>query len=133
MPDGICTEILKLLSDTDMFLDLLVRLFNQIYDTGKITNKWLLSAFLVISKKLKSRTCEEYRLISIINHIATIFLKIIHLCIYRKCETGITETQFGFQDARSNILAASSHSEVQGCESQRTYLLERLIKLDIKN
>lgn len=97
-PDNIYIELLKLFDDNDGLLDLLTELFNDVYDTGQIPSKWLISTFLTIPKKTTSRKCDDYRLISLINHITKLFLKVIHRRIYSKCEEHISETQFGFRE-----------------------------------
>ena len=97
-PDGIHAEILKLLTESGpQLLDILLPLFNYIYDSGEIPQEWSESIFIPIPKTPHAKTCDQYRLISLINIITKIFTKIIHNRIYAKCEANVTETQFGFK------------------------------------
>lgn len=96
-PDKIEMEILKLLDDGGV--ELLTRLFNNIYENGEIPSEWLKSEFIAIPKKANSRKCDEFRLISLMSHALKIFLKIIQSRIYKKCELDISDSQFGFRKA----------------------------------
>ena len=94
-PDEIPTEILKIL--TENHIDLLVELFNEIYDTGEIPKEWLISEFIPIPKKPNAMKCEEYRTISLMNHILKVFLRVIHERVYKKLDDRIAENQLGFR------------------------------------
>ncbi|XP_030766335.1 uncharacterized protein LOC115890268 [Sitophilus oryzae] len=48
-PDNIYPEILKLISEENV--DILTRLFNKIYDRGKVPDDWLHSTFVPLPKK----------------------------------------------------------------------------------
>jgi hypothetical protein len=99
-PDNVPCEILKILCKSDkQFLDNLVELFNNIYNSGKIPENWLQSTFITIPKKPNAQICDDYRLISLINHVTKAFTKIIHRRIYDKCESNIDRSQFGFRKA----------------------------------
>jgi len=90
----------KLMCEIDnQCLDILITLFNTIYDRGKFPEDWLQSTFIAIPKKADAKYCEQYRLISLINYITKVFTKVIQNRIYAKCETNISETQFGFRSA----------------------------------
>lgn len=95
-PDQIHIEIIKLLEEEH--IDMLVRLFNEIYSTGVIPQEWLRSEFIPIPKKTSAKRCDEFRLISLMSHILKLFLKIIHSRIFRKCEQDISQSQFGFRE-----------------------------------
>lgn len=99
-PDNVRGELLKILCRMDnQFLDTLTALFNSIYNRGEIPEEWLQSTFVAIPKKTNAKLCDQHRLISLINHITKIFTKIIHGRIYNKCESNISESQFGFRNA----------------------------------
>jgi Reverse transcriptase (RNA-dependent DNA polymerase) len=70
----------------------------MIYEKGEIPKQWLLSTFVLISKKPNPRECSEYRTIALMSHTLKLFLKIIHKRIYKKLEEGISNTQFGFRE-----------------------------------
>lgn len=97
-PDGIHGELLKLMCETNsQFIDMILPLFNNIYDCGKLPEEWTNSLFITIPKKPHAKSCDQYRLISLINTITKVFTKVIHNRIYTKCESKVAETQFGFR------------------------------------
>uniref|UniRef100_A0A8D8PQH9 Craniofacial development protein 2 n=1 Tax=Cacopsylla melanoneura TaxID=428564 RepID=A0A8D8PQH9_9HEMI len=96
-PDGIPTEILKLFEGDN--LKWLTTVFNQIYDSGSIPREWLKSEFVTLPKKQSARKCNDFRTISLMNHLLKIFLKIIHGRIYNRCEEQVSDSQFGFRRA----------------------------------
>lgn len=75
-PDEIPIEILKLIADEHLKLS--EELFNNIFDSGEIRNRILISTFIQIPKKENTLKCEEYRIISLMDHILKIFLGIIY-------------------------------------------------------
>ncbi|XP_077301158.1 uncharacterized protein LOC143921680 [Arctopsyche grandis] len=93
--DSIPVELLKLLDEEG--IRILTKLFNQIYETGKIPQEWLQSTFIPLPKKNKPTGCNDYRLISLMSHTLKILLKIIQERIRRKCENMISDSQFGFR------------------------------------
>ena len=95
-PDRIPIELIKLFDDD--VIDILLDLFNRIYDKGEIPKQWLLSTFVLIPKKPNPRECADYRTIALMSHTLKLFLKIIHKRIYRKLEEDISNTQFGFRE-----------------------------------
>lgn len=78
----------------DIFLTMLADLFNDAYDCGKNPQGWLQSTFVLVPKK-SGKICDDYRLISLFNHMPKAFLKIIHRRIYSICE--LEETQYCFR------------------------------------
>lgn len=86
-PDGVHIELIKLLGDFG--IDVLVKLFNNIYDTGELPDDWLKSSFLPIPKTSNAKTCNKYRLISLMSHVLKIFLKILHNRMYNKIDYNI--------------------------------------------
>lgn len=117
-PDELHVELLKLLEEEN--LDILVQLFNKIYESGVIPSIWLSSEFIPIPKKASSKKCDEYRLISLMSHILKLFLKIIHARIYRKCEQDLGDAQFGFRDGMGTREALFSINVLfQKCRDQQ--------------
>lgn len=94
-PDEVPADILKLIDENS--IELLVRLFNTIYETGRIPSDWMSSTFVTLPKKNKAKECSEYRIIALMCHTLKIFLKIIHNRIFRKLEEGMSDTQMGFR------------------------------------
>lgn len=89
-PDQIPIELIKLFNDD--VIDVLLDLFNRIYDTGEIPEQWLSSTFVLIPKKPNPRECSDYRTIALMSHTLKLFLKIIHKRIYRRLEEDISNT-----------------------------------------
>ncbi|KAH1023805.1 hypothetical protein HUJ05_003405 [Dendroctonus ponderosae] len=96
-PDEIPCEVYKLIDD-QIGLKVIADFFNKIYSSGKFPIDWLKSAFITITKKSTTKNCDEYRAISLMNHMLKTFLKIIHGRIYAKCEDYLSATQFGFRN-----------------------------------
>lgn len=94
-PDDVYIEVIKLIEEQN--LGILTRLFNNIYKNGDIPQEWLTSVFVPIPKTRNPKTCDEFRLISLMSHMLKILLKIIHLRIYNKCEQDMGDEQFGFR------------------------------------
>lgn len=95
-PDEIPTEILKLLRENG--LQLLVSLFNSIYDRGVIPSDWLKSIFITIPKRSNAKECSDHRMISLMSHVLKLFLRVLHNRMYKKLEQHISATQFGFRN-----------------------------------
>jgi hypothetical protein len=98
--DNVYGEVLKMLCETNsQFLDSLVRLFNNIYNSGEFPEDWLESTFVAIPKKPKAKSCDQHRMISLINHISKAYTKVIYNRISKKCEDNIGDSQFGFRNS----------------------------------
>ena len=95
-PDNIPIEMWKALDDRN--LTSLTEFLNRIYETGEIPREWLKSVFIPLPKKNNPKSCDEYRMISLMSHTLKILLKIIQQRIYRKCEEQLDEMQFGFRE-----------------------------------
>lgn len=84
-------------------LKALYRLFNNIYENGKISSDWLTSTFDAIPKKPNAKTCEDHRLMSLMSHELKAFLKILYKRMYQKCEEKSGVRQFGFKNGLGTI------------------------------
>lgn len=93
--DEIPAEFLRLINENN--LNIVLDLFNKIYDSGQIPSDWLKSTFITLPKKANSKKCSEYRLISLMSHTLKVFLRVIHSRIRTKLEQSIGNTQFGFR------------------------------------
>lgn len=117
-PDDIPVELLQLINEKN--IDILVKLFNDVYNTGEIPEEWLRSVFITIPKKQRARRCNDHRLISLMSHTLKVFLKIIHSRIRNKCENDLDETQFGFRNALGTREAMFALNVLlQKCRDQR--------------
>ncbi|KAL4120153.1 hypothetical protein QTP88_012884 [Uroleucon formosanum] len=96
-PDQIHSEFIRLLDDEK--IKWITVIINSVYKSGIIPEDWMKSEFIVLPKKSSAKTCGDYRMISLMNHLLKLFLKIIHKRIYRKCEGQIASNQFGFLNA----------------------------------
>lgn len=56
------------------------------YTSEVIVNARLKSKFITIPKKATAKICKEYRTISLTSKLFKMCRKIIHTCIYKKCE-----------------------------------------------
>lgn len=90
-PDEIPCELFKLIDESN--IKIIVKLFNNIYDTGIYPHDWLKSTFITLPKRSYVKKCSDYRLISLMSHSLKIFLKIIHNRIHKQCELAMGETQ----------------------------------------
>lgn len=77
-------NLIKLIKNEQ--IRVLLDLFNTIYSTGIIPKEWILSTLVTFLKIANGRDCEDHRRVSLMFHILKIFLKVIHLKIFRKLE-----------------------------------------------
>ncbi|KAI5708046.1 hypothetical protein M8J77_015361 [Diaphorina citri] len=96
-PDNIQAEFMKLIDEDN--LKGITKLYNNIYASSQIPQEWLISEFIALPKKNGAKKCEDYRTISLMSHLLKIFLKTIHRRIYNRCESQISQNQFGFVNA----------------------------------
>jgi hypothetical protein len=121
-PDQIHAEMLKLLVEKDAEgLKTLTKLLNSVYRVGKIPLDWLRSTFITIPKKSKAQNCDKYRIISLMSHVLKIFLRIIQSRMYRKCESRMSDTQFGFRNGLGTREALfATNVLIQRCRDMNT-------------
>lgn len=81
-PDKVPADLLKLISESS--IDVILKLFNNIYEMSKILSYWLALTFVTLLKTNRARECSSHRIIALISHI----LKIL--------EQDINDTQIGF-------------------------------------
>lgn len=98
--DNIPAEILKILGEKAT--GELIRLCQDIYNTGKWPEDFLQTIMIPIKKKNNATTCKDYRTISLLPHAAKVMLKILTKRIQAKVEAekGLGEDQFGFRKGR---------------------------------
>ena len=73
--DNIPAEFLQSLGD--MGLQLITKLMNNIYKSGKIPEDFARNIFITISKVPKAQECKDFRTISLISHTSKIHLQLI--------------------------------------------------------
>lgn len=117
-PDEIYIEIIKLLDEEN--IEVLVQMFNNIYESSQIPQDWLHSVFVPLPKKPNADHCDQFRMISLMSQVLKLFTKIIHGRIYNRCEKEISTTQFGFRQGFGTREALFSLSVLlQKCRDQR--------------
>lgn len=95
-PDNIHNEFFKLMDSQSIHW--ITKVFNEIYDKGLIPQLWLKSTFILLPKIPNTKSCSDFRTISLMSHFLKLFLKIIHQRRYRTCEERINRPQFGFRN-----------------------------------
>lgn len=77
--DQIHSEFIRLLDDEK--IKWIAVIFISVYESGIIHEDWIKSEFIALPKKSSAKTCEDYRTISLMNHLLKLFLNIIHKSI----------------------------------------------------
>jgi len=72
-PDGVQAEFIKQLDEKHV--EWLTAMFNRVYHTGYIPQKWLKTEFIVLPKEPGAKRCSDYRTISLMSHLLKLFLK----------------------------------------------------------
>lgn len=117
-PDKMYAETIQLLKEEN--LEIIVRLFNDIYNTGHIPGDWLRSTFIALPKSPHAKYCKDHRLISLMSHFLKLFLRILHTRLFRKCEEVSGWSQFGFKNGLGTREALfSMQTLIQNCLDQR--------------
>ena len=93
-PDDMSTEMYMLLSTEGKIL--LLKLLQEVYDTGEPPEDWNRSVFMPQPKTPNANQCKDHRTISLICHGLKILLKIILKRVRNKIEPAISQNQFGF-------------------------------------
>lgn len=94
-PDRVSMELLKLMDGGS--LAKLTQFLNHVYDTGEIPEEWLNSIFVTLPKKPNARKCSEHRTVSLMSHGLKVLLRVVHSRLWRKVESEIGDSQFGFR------------------------------------
>ena len=92
--DEIPVETIRNLGNTG--LDMLQKLFNEVYESGKWENEIMESTFIPLPKKPKAIDCINFRTISIMNHSTKILLRIIINRMKNAIHAEVNECQYGF-------------------------------------
>ena len=95
--DGIPVEILR---QTDVTVDVLTSLCQQIWKTTLWPTDWKRSVFIPLWKKGDPTDCGNYRIIALISHTSKILLKIIQWRLQPYLERELPEVQAGFRRGR---------------------------------
>lgn len=78
----------------------MLKVINEIYETGILPEDFVQSIFIPIPKVNKAKNCGDFRTISLICHASKILLHIIKNRITPIVEASISESQLGFRSGR---------------------------------
>ena len=84
----------------DMISVLLI-ICSKIWQTGEWPTQWTQSLLITLPKKGNLQLCQNYRIISLINHPSKVMLKILLNRLKPEAEKIIAEEQAGFRPGRS--------------------------------
>lgn len=93
-PDDVSIEMLEAMGDEAV--DILYKVFNRIYNTGKLPEDFLRSVLVALPKKPGGTDCKDHRTVSITNHALKMLLNIVINRIRSKLRPEIYDEQFGF-------------------------------------
>ncbi|KAG1708451.1 DNA polymerase zeta catalytic subunit [Nymphon striatum] len=122
-PDEVSIEMLDALEEYG--LNLVHKVFNEIYETGVFPEDFLASEFITLPKKPGAVECKNHRTISIMCHSVKLILSIIIERLRNKIRPEIAEEQFGFmpdKGTRNAIFVLRMLSERAIEHQNRLYL-----------
>ncbi|XP_076359111.1 uncharacterized protein LOC143251751 [Tachypleus tridentatus] len=93
-PDDISIELLLALKEVG--IQEVTKLLNTIYDTGEIPEDFKKSVFIALPKKPGAIDCEQHMMISLMNHLTKVLLRVLMSRMRNKIRPEISDTQFGF-------------------------------------
>ena len=91
--DEIPVKTIRNLGNTG--LDMLQKLFNDVYESGKWDNEMMESTFIPLPKKPKAIDCSNFWTISKMNHSTKILLRIIINRMKNAIHAEVNECQYG--------------------------------------
>jgi len=93
--DDVPGHVFKLLGDGS--LNIMKKLINTIYETGKCPKDFTDVRMIALKKKSQATKCSDHHTISLIAHTAKIVAKILRRRIEKKIEGVLGKDQFGFR------------------------------------
>jgi len=81
-------------------LQLITKLMNNIYKSGKIPEDFARNIFITIPKVPKAQECKDFRTISLISHTSKILLQLIKRRITPIIKRLLAESQMGFRKGK---------------------------------
>ena len=81
-------------------VDVVTKIVNSIYDTGRIPDAMKRSIFITIPKKQGAIDCDKFRTISIMSQLSKIVLRIVLNRIRNRIVSEIGEEQYGFMKGK---------------------------------
>lgn len=96
--DGITAEALKEMGE--MGIDIMFRICNEVWNTGKWPDDWCKLTFIPIYKKGSPTDCNNYRTLALISHASKVLLTIINERLKSILLPQIPQEQCGFVPGR---------------------------------
>lgn len=102
-PDQIVNEMLK--QGSDVVIDFLVDLFNQLFDTGTFPREWSKSVIVPIHKKGDVNKTDNYRGVALTSIVGKVYTHILNKRLTKWTEQNnkIVEEQAGFRAGHSTV------------------------------
>ncbi|XP_031358768.1 uncharacterized protein LOC116182371 [Photinus pyralis] len=97
--DKINAEMLKNLGARGT--EMLTKIFNKAWTTGKVPEDWKLGIIIPLFKKGDSRDCSNYRGITILSVVSKVYEHIMEARLRIQIEEQLADTQSGFRKGRS--------------------------------
>uniref|UniRef100_A0A1Y1M0F5 Reverse transcriptase domain-containing protein n=2 Tax=Photinus pyralis TaxID=7054 RepID=A0A1Y1M0F5_PHOPY len=97
--DKINAEMLKNLGARGT--EMLTKIFNKAWTTGKVPEDWKLGIIIPLFKKGDSRDCSNYRGITILSVVSKVYEHIMEARLRTQIEEQLADTQSGFRKGRS--------------------------------
>ena len=97
--DNIPAELLQAGEET--MIDVLLNIYNKIWQTGEWPTPWTQSLVITLPKKGNLLQCQNYRTISLISHASKVMLKILLNRLTPQAEMIIAEEQAGYGPGRN--------------------------------
>ncbi|XP_076036015.1 uncharacterized protein LOC143021975 [Oratosquilla oratoria] len=92
--DEMTTEMFEALGDFG--IKIITEIANKVYGTGDLTEQMCQSVFIALPKIHGTLECSKHRIISIMNHLTKITLRVITNRIRNKIRPEIANEQYGF-------------------------------------
>ena len=101
-PDGVYTEMLKILDDFG--IKRITDIANEIYNSGTIPDDLAKSVFVALPKEPGATKCELHRTISLMSHIIKLILTVLLQRLRRVIRPEISDVQCGFVKDKGEVV-----------------------------
>ena len=111
-PDGVHPKLLRFLSTDDSFINAIVKLFQQTYESGEMPSIWKCASVTALHKKGTRSNAGNYRPISLTCILSKVFEKILRNQVLDHFAPEVYKNQHGFLPRRSclsNLLDCMDH------------------------
>lgn len=119
-PDNVAIEVFK--DNKDIFIPIITKLFNMIFDAGRIPEKWRKSYLRPFYKgKGNKQDPSNYRGISLTSHLYKLLTAVISNRLTLQCLPDISSNQYGFLPHRSCEMAVAEILKLLKGETKPVY------------